>query len=437
MDTFQEITTTAPEVGHTVVLGKAGSGKTEAACARAAYYAALPEHPGVLLLTWNRISAELLRQRFRRTRHAPKIMCYQDFAVQRMRQRKLLSGNCRILTPQKQQYYLRQALTCCRNQYPDEPMFQLPESFYAPQLYAFRQAAASAPESAGSLIPEKLRRCLEALYMKYLELRTFDGWHYDRDDLAEHFYRSAQTSHPEYRYHHIIVDQAEEFSAVMLLSLLSCLRSGGSFTMFADPAQQICSCKHAWQEAGIPVSRIRTLTEKQRGPAEIDAFLRDIICRLDLRAPHARESTPADRLAFSLFPTPAAEAEAIITQALQISRNEPAVILCRTGRMLERFREMLRSRCADFKVLSTDSSTSPQHRTVYLAEYRDAKGLVFPHVFLPDLSAHPQAITEGSRPAELRLLYAAASRALKTLRLSGSGMPSPLLTPHSVSIMKC
>lgn len=437
MDTFQEITTTAPEIGHTVVLGKSGSGKTAAACARAAYYAALPEHPGVLLLTWNRISAELLRQRFRRVQRPPKIMSYQDFAVQRMRQRKVLSGSCRILTPQKQQNYLRQALAYCRSHYPDEPMFQLPESFYAPQLYSFRQAAASAPDGADSSVPEKLRRCLEALYMKYLELRTFDGWHYDRDDLAEAFYRSAQTSRPEYRYAHIIVDQAEEFSPVMLQSLLTCLQSGGSFTMFADPAQQICSCRHAWQEAGIPVSRIRVLSEKCRASAEIDAFLSNILRRLDCRAPAAEECDHADRLAFRLFPTPSVEAEAIITQALQISRHEPTVILCRNGRMLERFREMLSCRRAGFTVLNTDSSTIPQHRTVYLSEYRDAKGLVFPHVFLPGLSAQAQAGAEDSRRAELRLLYAAASRAQKTLRLSGSGMPSPLLSPHCVCVTKC
>ena len=442
MNTQDPIITFMPAAGFTVILGAAGSGKTTAALKRAVYFASQPEQPRVLLVTWNRLlAAQLLTQDTKKT--LPRRLTvegFPDFAVRSLKYCGMLSGTGRILDEHRRITYIRQAVQHCRDAHPEERLFTMPEAFFAEEIRVQQHTEPflsdrSRPDGYRTY-PEQLLRCTDAVLRKYLELRTFGDWRFDANDLPALLCRAAGEGRAPLRYAHIIVDDAQDYSPAMLRALYSALEPGGSMTLFADPEQQITGSRYHWQDAGLPVGAIRKLHGSRSTPAEVRQFLSVLRSGTDVPE-HAQMPQ------LHLYADPEQELANTAARALRLSRSAPAAILCRSNADVLRFRRFFLRHMEDSIILHGDAAIGLRERAVYLSTYQEARGLEFPHVMLPFLSAKtlpdPVAMQQTLNAAEAvenerRLLYCAAARTTETLFLSASGIPSPLLPASCMQI---
>ncbi|MBR3448944.1 MAG: AAA family ATPase [Oscillospiraceae bacterium] len=421
MYTQDQIITAMPAAGYTVVLGAAGSGKTAAALKRAAFFAAKPEHPRVLLVTWNRLLAsQLLTQSAKET--LPRRLTvegFPDFALRSLKYYGAIAGTGRILDAHRRAAMIRQALQKCQAAHPEEPLFFMPPQFYDEEIRIMQQTdlcyGTHAADDSGSGYQKRLRKCTEEVRRNYQEMRTFGGWRFDAEDLPALLCRAASGTKTPLRYQHIIADDAQDFSPAMLQALFGALAPEGSMTLFADPAQRITGSRYHWQDAGLPVGAVHELSGSRMFPADIRHFLAAI-----------RSGDETAEL------------------AVRLSRSAPAAVLCRSTKDLLRVREQLLKTGHESVILHGDTAAGVREPAVYLSTYRDARGLEFAHVLLPFLSAeklpHPAALLRARTAAEAvanerSLFYCAASRAAESLHLSASGVPSQML-PEGVRALE-
>ena len=70
-------------------------------------------------------------------------------------------------------------------------------------------------------------------------------------------------------YRHIVIDEGQDFSPMMLRSLAAAVPSDGSLTFFGDTAQQIYGNKVSWRDAGLHVQKPWHFEENYRNTPEI------------------------------------------------------------------------------------------------------------------------------------------------------------------------
>ena len=234
----------------------------------------------------------------------------------------------------------------------------------------------------------------------------------------------------------IIVDDAQDFSPAMLRALYRMLAPDGSMSLFADPQQQLTGSRYHWQDAGLPIGEMYELCGSRCVPANVQNLLSAL--RNGIHTARAAE-LPMLRL----YADSEHELADTAALAVRLSRTAPAAILCRSSADVLRFRQHFLMRMHDSVILHGDTAADVREHTVYLSTYRDARGLEFPHVLLPFLSAetvpHPAALqrtrtAEEAIENERRLLYCAASRTAETLHLSATGDPTPLLPAGCVPV---
>ena len=431
MNKQDQIITALPAAGYTVVLGAAGSGKTAAALKRACFFADQPEHPRVLLLTWNRLLAsQLLTQNAGES--LPRQLTvegFPDFAVRSLKRCGMLSGTGRILDAHRRAALIRQALQKCCAEEPDEPLFSMPAPFFDEEIRMMQQTGRqSCSDSDGSEYMQRLRKCIETVSRHYHELRTFGGWHCDAEDLPGMLCRARMREKTPLRYAHILVDDAQDYSPAMLRALYSVLEPDGSMTLFADPVQRLTGTRYSWQDAGLQVGAVYKLSGSRCVPAEMQHLLSA------LRS--GEQTAAAEMPLLRLYADPEHELADMTALAVRLSRTAPVAVLCRCSADVLRFRRQLLLAQHDSVILHSDTAADVREPGVYLSTYRDARGLEFPHVLLPFLSAdqlpHPAALLRSRTAAEAvenerRLFYCAASRAAASLYLSASGSPTQLL----------
>lgn len=76
------------------------------------------------------------------------------------------------------------------------------------------------------------------------------------DDLALYVFKELKNDQSERRYTHIIVDEGQDFSPMMIKSLVEAVADGGSFTFFGDVAQQIYGSRLSWRDLGVDTNKI-------------------------------------------------------------------------------------------------------------------------------------------------------------------------------------
>lgn len=435
MNKQDQIITAMPAAGYTVVLGAAGSGKTTAALKRAAFFASQPKHPRILLVTWNRLLAsQLLTQSAKETLpHRLTVEGFPDFVMRGLKYYRAITGTGRILDEHRRVAYIRQALQKCQAAYPEEPLFFMPPQFYDEEIRIMQQtelyAGTHAADDCHSDGQKRLQKCIEEVYRKYQEMRTYGGWRFDTEELPALLCRTASGKKMPLHYQHIIVDDAQDFSPAMLYALYGTLEPSGSMTLFADPAQRITGSRYHWQDAGLPVGAVHELPGSRCVPADIQHFL------AALRSGE-NEPEPAEIPVLRLYADAAHELADTAELAVRLSRSAPAAVLCRSTGDLLCVREQLLKSGHDSVILHGHTAADVRNPAVYLSTYRDARGLEFAHVLLPFLSAeklpHPAALLRTRSAAEAvanerSLLYCAASRAAESLHLSASGIPSQML----------
>lgn len=270
-----------PAKGHIVVLGTAGSGKTTIALHRARHLANIPGGGRILLVTFNRALVEYMKGIDHIQSSKLTVENYHLFARGYLSARGKMPKWNGILSPERKESYIEQALERLKTEHPAESTLKRPKEFFVDEItfierFGFNNFAeyreAERIGRASSNIKRENRKWIFAVYEEYQTLRQTDGPKYDWDDLAFYVFRELQEDDSERRYTHIIVDEGQDFSPMMIKSLVAATAQDGSFTFFGDVAQQIYGSRLSWRDSGITTNKIWRFDVNYRNPESIVAF---------------------------------------------------------------------------------------------------------------------------------------------------------------------
>src|SRR6185295_6412613 len=95
------------------------------------------------------------------------------------------------------------------------------------------------------------------------------GKDYDWDDLSQAVLEEFEHDESERRYRHVVIDEGQDFSPMMLRSLAAAIPKDGSLTFFGDMAQQIYGNKMSWRSAGLKVSHPWEFQDNYRNTRQV------------------------------------------------------------------------------------------------------------------------------------------------------------------------
>ncbi|KIG14265.1 UvrD/Rep helicase family protein [Enhygromyxa salina] len=230
------------------------------------------------------------------------------------------------------------------------------------------------------------------------------------------------------RYHHIVLDEAQEFAPIELALVGRALAPGGSITIAGDEHQQVDEgvVFPGWSalltELGVSERCDQlVLQASYRCPPVIEAFARTLFASLPTG--ELRRDDPA----LSVSPC-AHELELVsvlIHALLELrlhDRQASVAVVCRHASSGRRMHALLSKAMSCRLVLDGDFRFGPGISVTCIDEI---KGLEFDYVILPDASA----VSYPDTPEARRALYVGVTRAVARLWLLWSGRPSPLILP--------
>ena len=449
-----EVMAIRPE-GHIVVLGTAGSGKTTIAMLRACHLANLPGNDKVLLVTFNGALVKYMQEIIGRYNDKLVVESYHKFARGYLNSRGKMTLNS-ILKPEEKEFYINCALDWYRENYPMESTLKRESTFFVDEITFIERFGftkfdeyyiAERIGRASANIKRANRKWIFKVYEKYLEIRNQKGKTYDWDDLALYVYNEFKKDDTERKYTHIIVDEGQDFSPMMIKSLVSGVKEGGSFTFFGDVAQQIYGSRLSWRDSGIKPSKIWRFDANYRNPSTIVALAKQItkskywIEDEDMveATNHMAEGPKPILIEFSDIQH---EINWIVEQSIVTSKNSSTVIVCRNRRDIDLFAYVIKSNNHIATVIDKNTPGYPNVKKIYLTTFHAAKGLEFENVFIPFLSCDrfpdPEAVNnytsmEEFYADEIKLLYVAVTRSKYGLYMTYSGNVSPLIPKESSS----
>lgn len=443
-----------PSTGHTVVLGTAGSGKTTIALLRAYHLATLPGNKKVLLVTFNGALVEYIKGISDVIPRNLTVENYHKFARGYLHSRGKMPPRNGILNSDSKAYYISLAKKSLQEQYPTESTLARSDDFFVDEitfiekfgftdLDTYDQAERIGRASAN--IKRENRKWVFAVYEKYIELRKTAGHEYDWDDLALYVYLELQNDQTPRRYTHIIVDEGQDFSPMMIKSLVSATAYDGSFTFFGDVAQQIYGSRLSWRDSGINTDKIWRFNVNYRNPSTITSFAKDITKSeywlkdedmVDATAQIAEGPKPI----LIKFSERSNEKKWIIDRAIALSKTSSVVIICRNRSDIDMFLYKFKKQGCTATEIDKDPAGYADAKKVYLSTFHSAKGLEFDNVFipfleetrLPDPDALARAASEKEAYAdEIKLLYVAVTRSKYGLFMTYSKTLSMLIPKDS------
>ncbi|NJL29277.1 MAG: ATP-binding domain-containing protein [Thermoanaerobaculia bacterium] len=275
-----------------------------------------------------------------------------------------------------------------------------------------------------------------------MKLREHHGKDYDWDDLSHAVLDELSIDSDEHKYRHVVIDEGQDFSPMMLRSLAAAVPSDGSLTFFGDMAQQIYGNRMSWRSAGLNVNEVWKFEENYRNTrqiAQLALAIANMPCFLgdaDLvepKSPTADGTLPA----LVAFKTESEEELFVAQRARSLGQIGTVAVLFRDREQEKKFARALPNFATR---LRRDLSSWPTAPTgIFYGTYHSAKGLEFDAVILPHLSEgrlpHPPDVQafgqDDANARDARLLYVAVTRAKSTLVLTYSGKPTTLFPANA------
>lgn len=438
-----------PTNGHYIVLGTAGSGKTTMALLRAEYLSNIPNDGKVLVVTFNGALVEYMKGVTNARNLRLQIESYHKFARGYLASRGKMQRNV-ILAPDKKQYYIKQAMESLKKVNPTVSTLKRSIEFFFDEItfiekFGFENLddyyAAERIGRSSAFLSRENRKWIFVVYEKYVELREKAGYLYDWDDLALYTYKELQVDDNKRRYSHIIVDEGQDFSPMMIKSLVNAVADCGSFTFFGDVAQQIYGSRLSWRDSGIDANNIIRLDVNYRNPSTITAFASDITKNKYWKKDNdmvtaSMQIAEGPKPILVHFEDKQQEISWIVDRAISIGKTSSTVIVLRNREDIKVLERVLKNEgCNNATVIDRETPGYPHIKTVYLTTFHAAKGLEFENVFIPFLSIEkfPEPVTisnalseDEAYANEIKLLYVAVTRSKYGLYMTYSGILTPL-----------
>ena len=437
-----------PADGHTVVLGTAGSGKTTLAVHRALYLARPgTDHSGrTLLVTFNRTLVEYLRNLFSSALGNIDVQTYHRFARGYLASRGKIGFNT-ICGPEDLLRLISQAIEGARSQGKNQAVLERPIEFLIEEFRWLAQHGVTTADQymtaerigrAGARVVRRDRPTVFKLYQRYKLLRQARGKQYDWDDLSHTVLAEFENDKGPRLFRHVVIDEGQDFSPMMLKSLAVAIPDDGSLTFFGDMAQQIYGNRMSWRNAGIKVQRVWEFEENYRNTRQIARLALAIADMpsfnydpdlVEPKSPTADGPLPA----LVSFSSDSEELEFVVAQARRLGQTGSVAILTRDRGGDEK--TIAKELAEQGTRLHRDLPKWPAGPRIFYGTYHSAKGLEFDSVLLPRMSSthlpHPPDIEAfGVKDASTRdqhLIYVAVTRTRSNLILSYVDEPTSLL----------
>ena len=431
-----------PAKGHLVVLGTAGSGKTTIALLRAMNLANLPGNDGVLLVTFNRALVEYMKG-IEKISGRLTIENYHKFARGYLESRgKMQDG--KIVKNEQREKLIDSAVEILNEEYPNESTFKRRKNFFYDEIKFIEEFGCDSSEKyceiermgrSEAFLKREKRPYVYKVYEKYKELRTRANKSYDWYDLAMYVVNELEQDSNKRRYKHIIIDEGQDFSPMMIKSLVKAIPDDGSFTFFGDVAQQIYGNRMSWKESGIHITGIWRFATNYRNPETVVAFAKALESSkywkhsddmVDCEESNAKGPKPV----LIKFKNEEQERRWIVNRAIQESRKSSVVIVCRNRKDINVYLAELKDNGCKAIEINKNTAGFGDRKQVYLSTYHAVKGLEFYNVFIPALTREKMPdhnmieVSEDISDVyadEIKLLYVAATRSKYGLYMSYSG----------------
>lgn len=440
-----------PPQGHIVVLGTAGSGKSTMAIWRAAYLAKnhTDTSKKVLLVTFNRMLVRYLTSGGQGLLPPSVDVCtYHAFALGYLQY--ATNKNHRVISKDYRAAYIQAVINQLQQQLGNQPILQRPIGMISTEFEWLAKVGIDSVQEyvkservgrTGTIVARKDRRLLFQAYEKYLEFRKNAGYDSDWDDIAMCVLREVEQDNSDVYYQHIIIDEGQDFSPVMLRSLAQAIPDNGSLMFFGDVAQQIYGTRISWRSAGLNNPQIWYFKENYRNSKQIARlglaisqmpYFRGDADLVEPREPQADGPLPAVVECRNIDQ----EIEFVVTRASTMGRTQTVAILMRNRDYEEQINQRLISKGVTPTRLHRDLLSWSSSPGVYYGTYHSAKGLEFDAIIMPFCSdnvvpSQERIIELGDQEDALaeegRLIYVAVTRAKKTLIITYTGTLTPLL----------
>ena len=252
-------------------------------------------------------------------------------------------------------------------------------------------------------------------------------------------------------YDAIVVDEAQDFGEQAFMLLRSLVKEGkNDLFIVGDAHQRIYGHKVVLGRCGIKiVGRSRKLKLNYRTTDEIRKWavrifegknVDDLDDGIDSQTDYKSlyHGPAPEVLRFENYDEELAAIIKRIEELLKEDENATICLVARTRALRDRYVDDLKELGVSVKVLERNSSDNPREKGVRVATMHRVKGLDFDHMILASankgviplehaLQGSDDAEIEEAMMKERALLYVAATRAKKTLTISGYGQLSPLI----------
>lgn len=438
-----------PANGHFVVLGTAGSGKTTMAILRAAYLANSHSGENTLLVTFNRALVTYLNSLAPSELYNVDVRTYHHFARGYLQSRGKMRENA-IVNGNPQLNLVIRALEEAKTAYGTIAMLQRSPEVFAEEFKWMAKLGIRTEEDymevervgrEDTRIIRKYRPIVYNVYQRYLRLRSEAGYDYDWDDLAQSVQYEFENDNSPRMYRHIVIDEGQDFSPVMLKSLVLAIPPDGSLTFFGDMAQQIYGSRISWRSAGLRPSKIWEFKENYRNSKQIAqlglaisdmSFFQGVSDLVEPNAPKADGPLPT----LVKCRNEDEETKLALQQAIAMGNTQVVAILTRNRTREKHYLNSISASGLPVQRLHRNMYTWSSEPRVSVGTYHSAKGLEFDAVILPYCSdtklpdkSRILALDseEDAMSDEGRLLYVAVTRAKTRLIIMYSGNPTQLL----------
>ncbi|MGL5972317.1 MAG: 3'-5' exonuclease [Oscillospiraceae bacterium] len=440
--------------GHNVVLGTAGSGKTTMALLFAEKLSNLDGNPKVLIVTFNRVLVAYINDIKSTHKINIQVENYHSFALGYLNNVGKM-GEKVIIKDYEKSSIIEEIVKSAQSKYPDESSFKRPVQTFIDEIQFLERFGVETLEKykkiervgrANTYISRENRRFFFYVYEMYKKNREKLGFLYDWDDIATTVYNSLLEDTRTRLYTHIIVDEGQDFSPMMLKSLVNAFGDNGSFTFFGDVAQQIYGHSLSWKQSGINILKKCKFENNYRNPIEIAVFAQDITTHT------LWESKGDDEYVNPKFEVPAAgvlptlvkhnnkneEIKAIGNLVKGISGKNVIIVKDRaTVKTVILYLKQIKVIAIEIKKESNKIAT---YDGVYVTTFHSAKGLEFDNVFIPYLGYNDFPDSEKLANSEnegnvrsnwLKLFYVAVTRAKQGLVMTYSNKITSLFPVDS------
>lgn len=384
-----------PYDGHGIVCGVAGSGKSYCAVRRARFLKDVTME-NVLLLTFNNSLINYMVDKSDNLLSDIHVTTYHKFITACMRQNRLLGYNEILSYENQKNKYIEEAIanvikklginsTLKRKEFIIEEIDWM-QRFGALDRDIYLNIERSGRKSANIRLEN--RKYIFDVYEEYINIRSNHGYKYDWSDIAYYFNKFIKDGKVKSSYKHIIIDEAQDFSPMMIQSIVNYIKDEGSILYLGDRAQQIYGKgKMSWKRLGLKVNKVYTLEENHRNSKEIQDFANEIRKRLELEiedgysALHSTRNGEKPRVVS--FHNEINEDNYIIEKAIELSEKGTTCIIVRTKEQMNYYRDSLVKELIYPILIDRDNKDFPRDKQVFIGTFQSVKGLEFNNVIIP------------------------------------------------------